>query len=1037
LLGLVFAPDLSGCRYGFIAVVDRPESIFFHFSEVGAGFNPEELGAGSEVEFTPDQDRKSRKNIASNVQVLAPGTIKPYTLGTTVQSGVVVGLARPSRAASGQDRYSHRDSRSRQGSDGFLGQINYKLEDGGSSRIGFPFDAILAPSSDDDGRPMHVGDKVSFQVGADRRDGRTLAREVTIVERAPVDETDGIIKSLKSEGFGFIERADVDKEIFFHLSEFARSDAEPRPGDPVRFEVAKNRTGKPVALRVRALAPGSVTFEEVLPEVRTGVISKPLRKARDRRPNPTSRLGRIIPKCTSEGKEVAAGAAAAPTAGAAAGRGGGAGSDDPAAVAVDATKAAAPNHFVFGESDVSAESPDDSFAISEGDTVSFQVARDKRTGRQHAVNVLVTEKVAVVEETREQGVVQTMKDGFGFIKCADRESRMFFHFSEVHGETRELRNGDHVEFAVEEQQQRSKKTDTRKSDKLHAVRVTVLPRGTVKFEVESTERYVGTVVKAPQLSGNQFGSRRASSGGGAFGSPQRTSSGGSARISPSDSDQGLPQENSGLVDLVDPVTNDTRSLAFQVRDVTDMRSSMLKVGDTIEFTTLTVKRSKTATAINIRVVERAPQSVEPLSARRKAAAPAADDGAHFGFISSIKDAFGFIESPACDSETFFHFSELVNPSEKLRTGDLVTFNKTMRSGKQVAASVQKLDEDRLQAMQHISETTHAGRVARSTKSSSAGDTAYGGLIEYEEAGGEAVACAGAGEATEGLSAEMIHTRLDAALAGGKIAFGNSSLHGGRVNLRVGDEVTFSEATWVVDGSKRAVRVSKRNEKRSNRKKETGRIGSTKQGFGFIEYTVSEEPISLYYHSSSVTDNVPLDPGDEVEFEVTYNNSRQKHNAVNVRLVCRKEDAPVAQRPARLRSILRAGSGGNRKPGDGSFGASRVPTIPDGTRGFAFHRSAAPAPSLAARRTEAVAEQPVGYVPMGGGRDADESVGELNAFAYSGSHDHGGNNPCTNGQNPPPDHLREYLNDKYGQGNLGSYDEMYGTPEGENHFGGGW
>lgn len=29
-----------------------------------------------------------------------------------------------------------------------------------------------------------------------------------------------------------------------------------------------------------------------------------------------------------------------------------------------------------------------------------------------------------------QGVIATLKDGYGFIQCADREARMFFHFSE-------------------------------------------------------------------------------------------------------------------------------------------------------------------------------------------------------------------------------------------------------------------------------------------------------------------------------------------------------------------------------------------------------------------------------------------------------------------------------------------------------------------------------------------------------------------------------------------------------------------------------
>ena len=40
-----------------------------------------------------------------------------------------------------------------------------------------------------------------------------------------------------------------------------------------------------------------------------------------------------------------------------------------------------------------------------------------------------------------------MRDGFGFIKCVDRDARMFFHFSEVLEES-QLHISDEVEFTV-------------------------------------------------------------------------------------------------------------------------------------------------------------------------------------------------------------------------------------------------------------------------------------------------------------------------------------------------------------------------------------------------------------------------------------------------------------------------------------------------------------------------------------------------------------------------------------------------------------
>lgn len=40
-----------------------------------------------------------------------------------------------------------------------------------------------------------------------------------------------------------------------------------------------------------------------------------------------------------------------------------------------------------------------------------------------------------------------MRDGFGFIKCVDRDARMFFHFSEIL-DGNQLHIADEVEFTV-------------------------------------------------------------------------------------------------------------------------------------------------------------------------------------------------------------------------------------------------------------------------------------------------------------------------------------------------------------------------------------------------------------------------------------------------------------------------------------------------------------------------------------------------------------------------------------------------------------
>lgn len=42
----------------------------------------------------------------------------------------------------------------------------------------------------------------------------------------------------------------------------------------------------------------------------------------------------------------------------------------------------------------------------------------------------------------------TLKEGYGFIRCTDRDARMFFHYSELLDLDREIRLQQEVEFTV-------------------------------------------------------------------------------------------------------------------------------------------------------------------------------------------------------------------------------------------------------------------------------------------------------------------------------------------------------------------------------------------------------------------------------------------------------------------------------------------------------------------------------------------------------------------------------------------------------------
>lgn len=722
--------------YGFIAFANKPESLFFHFSEVmsSAYGIPVDLQAGDEVEFIQDTDRKSQKSIASCVELLQPGTIKPYTLGETVITGTVMKEARALRGDGGN---FSRPGRSRQEANGLVGRISYNT-DAAMGKIGFEVGGQVDPTE-----TLRQGDVVSFCISTNRRDGRQTANEVALVERAPVNEVDGIIRSLK-DGFGFIERGDVAKEIFFHYSEFSPQQ-EPTIGDGVRFEVVTASQDKPVAQNVRLLPPGSVNFDEVVAEERRGVVSKPLKKPRDRRVDPSKDLRNYGGIITVVAGDVGGSVDCSRGSGSASkdATDGGIGDDRGGGGGGKAIVAGSSNEmeiqYRFGVADVLQQNNLNAYMVGIGDTVSFKVAKDKRNGKERAVNVSVVETAPLPDEDREEGIIGTVKDGFGFIKCADRDARLFFHFSELLSTGQNVRINDHVNFAVEEQQQQGQqqsgghRSSPRKGSgnagaekQLHAVRVKILPPGSVQFEVTSRQRFKGVVVKPAHAPRNSFDSRRNTLSSSSRGSNCSTGS----------------AEASGVVKYVD-ASGEGSSAAFNSRDVTDVRSSSLRAGDEIEFNTHIVRRTGAISATQIVILKRAPASA-PAGAEKVGGADAnkaivlparlapgdvPPPGVRHGLVSSIKEAFGFLESVACNEELFFHFSELQVKGTQLKRGDAVTFDSKRRGGKSVAVCIALLPAAKRAELETVGDEILSGVITRNVRGSS---KKYNGTIEYAD-----------------------------------------------------------------------------------------------------------------------------------------------------------------------------------------------------------------------------------------------------------------------------------------------------------------
>ena len=87
----------------------------------------------------------------------------------------------------------------------------------------------------------------------------------------------------------------------------------------------------------------------------------------------------------------------------------------------------------FGETDQVGD-----FTMKHGDWIKFVIAVDRRDKHPRATKIeLLDESFKVSDERREQGKVNTIKDAFGFIQCADRDAKIFFPLSECLDVTRQ------------------------------------------------------------------------------------------------------------------------------------------------------------------------------------------------------------------------------------------------------------------------------------------------------------------------------------------------------------------------------------------------------------------------------------------------------------------------------------------------------------------------------------------------------------------------------------------------------------------------
>jgi len=403
--------------YGFIDVLDSRGRIFFHFSQVANGGNNEQLRVADEVEFEMIMDERNGKIVASKVVRLPRGTIEYETLSPDRICGYVA--APPSRAHPGSLTYST-------GGEYFF--------------IPFFYNDVVPEV------PLFKNDEVSFFISTNKRTKSLSAKKVTVVARSQAPQRfKGRVSGMK-DSFGFIKRAEVAVEIFFHYSQVAADVPDLRVGNDVEFSI-ENRKDKEVAVNVSLLPDGSVVFDDICEKILSGrLLTIPTNK-RDE--------GKI--ECASDGKI-----------------------------------------YAFSEADRDGNA----YTMQENDTVRFLVATDRRDQSKRAVSIQLDIDTTKVEknEEREIGIVAAVKvlEGFGFIKCQSRENRMFFHCSEIIDAEHRVKMSDEVEFTV------MPDTMVNSKPRLHATRIKILPKGSVHFTSVSSQLYNGVVTEDKLIKSEAF-----------------------------------------------------------------------------------------------------------------------------------------------------------------------------------------------------------------------------------------------------------------------------------------------------------------------------------------------------------------------------------------------------------------------------------------------------------------------------------------------------------------------------------------------------
>ncbi|KAG8589594.1 hypothetical protein GDO81_006451 [Engystomops pustulosus] len=714
----------------------------------------------------------------------------------------------------------------------------------------------------------------------------------------------GVIEKLLTS-YGFIQCSERQARLFFHCSQYNGNLQELKVGDDVEFEVSSDRrTGKPIAVKLVKIKT------EIMPEERIN--------------------GQVV--CAVP-HNLESKSPAAP------------GQSPSGSVCYER------NGEVFYLT-YTPEDVDGNVQLETGDKINFIIETNKHTGAVSARNIMLLMKR---KQMRCQGVVCAMKEAFGFIERGDVVKEIFFHYSEFKGDLETLQPGDDVEFTIKDRNGKEVATDVRllpqgtvifedisiehfegvvtkvipkvpnknqndplpgrikvdfvipkelpfgdkdtkskvtllegdhvrfnistdRRDKLeratnievlpdtfqftdesremdmlsaqrnHAIRIKKLPKGTVSFHTQSDHRFVGIVEKE-------------------------------ATAAPKSSSPNKGKEKEGEEGIISYEDCGIRlTVSYLLKDLEG--SPAPQPGDKVEFSICEAKRTGQQSAINFKVLGRNSNSKR-----------------FHGFVATLKDNFGFIETSNHDKEIFFHYSEYSGDVDKLDLGDMVEYCLSKGKGNKVSAERVSKVHHANGSTDEVNPTVYWGKVVRPLRSVDPTQTEYQGMIELieEVVDKQKIAEETPEQAEEAEAEASTETDKQGSKKGRLFPFGIVGMVNKADCLQKGETVKFQLCVLSQNGQTMACNIEPLRR---------GTVECVKDQFGFINYEIGDSK-KLFFHVKEIQDGVELQAGDEVEFSVILNQRTGKCSGCNVTLISKGPEMVAAPRPDRLVSRLKS------------------------------------------------------------------------------------------------------------------------------------